>query len=141
MIRRTRVIILGKKTVRYDRGDATVYTVPTLLQCRDRRDADDLERMIRGAGYYPTFHWPSEMLEFVRGVKDEVRSTGIEDREYHFRVRPERRDGKVQVKVEVKKKEGGARFSLKGVWACPPFHRYLWDNVEGLYTSLLPSRP
>jgi len=38
----------------------------------------------------------------------------------------------VQVRLEVKAKEGGTRFVLKGVWACPPFHRYLWDSVPGL---------
>jgi hypothetical protein len=36
------------------------------------------------------------------------------------------------VKVEVRRKEEGARFMLKGIWACPPFHRYLWDSVQEL---------
>jgi len=137
--RRTRVVILGKGTRRWDRDGVTEYTVPTLLQCQDRRDVEALDDMLRGAGYHPAFHWPSEMMEFIWGVKDEVRKSGVSDRDYFFKVRPEKRDGSIQVKVEVKRKEGG-RFILKGVWGCPPIHRFLWDGVQDLYKSKLQTR-
>ena len=55
---------------------------------------------------------------------------------HYFKVRPEKRDGKVQIKAEVKAKAGG-KFVLKGVWSCPPLHRYLWDGVADLFTSKL----
>jgi len=140
VLRRTRVVILGKGTRKWDRGGSNEYTVPTLFQCRDRMDAESLEGMLRGAGYHPTFHWPSEMLDFIWKVKDEIRKTGVDDRCNFFKVRPEKRDGAVQIKVEVKAKEGGTRFFVKGVWSCPPFHRFLWDSVPGLLKSKIPIR-
>jgi len=133
VIRRTRVIILGKGTRRSDRGGTSEFCVPTLFQCRNRVDCENLEDMLRGAGYHPTFHWPSEMMEFIWGVKDVVRKTGVDEKVNFFKVRPEIREGKVQVKVEVKAKEGGVRFTLKGVWGCPPVHRYLWDSFPNLF--------
>jgi len=93
VIRRTRVVILGKGTRRWDRGGTTEYTVPTLFQCRDRADAEAMESMLRGAGYHPTFHWPSEILDFIWMIKDEVRKTGVDDKVNFFKVRPERRGG------------------------------------------------
>jgi len=139
VIRRTRVIIMGKATSRRERGGETVFTVPTLFQCKDRRDTEDLEGMLRGAGFFPAFHWPAEMMDFVGGVREEVKKMGYSEREYFFKVRPEKRDGCVQVKVEIKAKQGANRFALKGVWACPPLHKYLWDSVQGLFTSKLRS--
>ncbi len=138
--RRTRVIVLGRGTRRYDRGGVVEFTVPILFQCQDKRDTEAMEDILRGAGYHPTIHWPSEVMEFVWGVKDQVRKMGISDRDYFYKVRPEKREGKVQIKVEVKPKDGGGRFVLKGVWACPPIHRFLWDGVQDLYKSKLGGR-
>ena len=135
VMKKTRIIILGKGTRRMDRGGTSEYNVPTLFQCRDRGDAEALEGILRGAGYHPTFHWPSEILEFIWAVKGEVRKTGIDEKVNYFKVRPERRDGGVQIRVEVKAKEGGTRFTVKGIWACPPIHRYLWDSFPGLLKS------
>ncbi len=140
VIRRTRLIVLGKSTKRWDRDGISEYSVPILFECRDRRDADSLDSALRGAGYFPTFHWPTEILDFITGVKDEVKKGGVSDTTHFFKVRPEKRDGRMQVKVEVKPKAGG-RFVLKGVWMCPPVHRHLWDSVEGLYRSRLETRP
>jgi len=133
VIKKTRVIILGKGTRRWDRGGTSEYCVPTLFQCRNRGDCESLEEILRGAGYHPTFHWPSEMLEFIWGVKDVVRKTGVDEKVNFFKVRPEIRDGRVQVKLEVKAKEGGVRFTLKGIWGCPPVHRHLWDSFPDLF--------
>jgi len=77
VIRRTRLIVLGKGTKRWERGGQVEFSVPLLFQCRDRRDAESLDSMLRGAGYFPTFHWPVEMMDFVGGVKDEVRKMGV----------------------------------------------------------------
>jgi hypothetical protein len=133
IIRRTRVIIMGKGTSRRMRDSDEEYSVPTLFQCRDRRDAGDLESIMRTAGYFPSFHWPKEMMEFVGGVREEVKSRGIDDRANYFRIRPEVRDGAVMVKVEVKPKEGAGRFSLKGLWPLPPLNRALWDDIQEIY--------
>jgi hypothetical protein len=141
VLRRTRVVVLGKRTTRRTvRDNRTEFSVPILFQCRDRRDTEDLDNILRGAGYYPSFHWPREMMEFVGGVREEVKRQGYSDREYFYKVRPEVRDGVLQVKVEVKPKEGNGRFSLKGVWGCPPLQRQLWETVPGLFKSKLVGR-
>jgi hypothetical protein len=141
ILKRTRVVVLGKRTVRRTaRDDRTEFSVPILFQCRDRRDAEDLDSILRGAGYYPSFHWPREIMDFVGAVREEVRKMGFSDREYFQRIRPEYRDGALQIKAEVKQKEGNGRFQLKGVWGCPPLRRQLWDAVPDLLKSKLRGR-
>ncbi len=135
IIRRTRIVIMGKSTSRRLRDSDVEYSVPTLLQCRDRRDTEDLEAILRAAGYFPSFHWPREMMEFVGRVRDEVKQQGVDDRVNFSRVRPGMREGKLMVKVEVKPKEGLHRFSLKGLWDIPPMNRVLWDDVQDMFRS------
>lgn len=136
IMKRTRIVILGRGTVRQDRNSGVEYTVPTLFQCRDRRDAEDLDFLVREAGWFPSFHWPREIIEMVNHARDEVRQQGYAERDYYVRVRPERREGGLMLKAEVKPKAGG-RFTLKGLWSCPPLHRMLWDSVPDLMRSKL----
>ncbi len=42
IMRRTRVVIMGKATRRRLRDQDEEYLVPTMFQCRDRRDAEEL---------------------------------------------------------------------------------------------------
>ncbi len=76
IMRRTRVIILGKKTVASSSRGRSVYTVPVLLECQSKSEAGDLDAILKRAGYFSTFHWPQEMVSFVEGVRDEVRKMG-----------------------------------------------------------------
>jgi hypothetical protein len=62
IMRRTRIVIMGKTTSRRLRDRDEEFSVPTLFQCRDRRDTEDLEAIRRTAGYFPSFHWPREMI-------------------------------------------------------------------------------
>jgi len=133
IMRRTRVVIMGKATSRSLRDTEEEFSVPTLFQCRDRRDAEDLESIMRTAGFFPSFHWPREMMEFVGGVREEVKGRGFDDRSNYIRVRPEVRDGALMVKVEVKPKDGTGRFSLKGLWPIPPLNRVLWDDILDIF--------
>jgi len=138
LLRRTRVVVLGKRTVRRTaRDDRTEFSVPILFQCRDRRDAEDMDTILRGAGYYPRFHWPREIMDYVGAVREEVRNMGFSDRDYYQRIRPEYRDRTLQIKAEVKQKEGNGRFQLKGMWGCPPLRWQLWDAVLDLLKSKL----
>jgi hypothetical protein len=137
IMRRTRVVIMGKTTSRRLRDRDEEFSVPTLFQCRDRRDTEDLEAIMRTAGYFPSFHWPREMMEFVGGVREAVKSGGVDDRSNFFRVRPEVRDGSLMVKVEVKPKEGMGRFTLKGLWPIPPLNRVLWDDIPNIFEPKL----
>jgi len=137
IMRRTRIVILGKTTSRRMRDSDVEFSVPTLFQCRDRRDTEDLDSVLRTAGYFPSFHWPKEMMEFVGGVKGVVGQQGVDTRANYLRVRPEVREGNLMVKVEVKPKEGQGRFTLKGLWNIPPLQRALWDDVPDLFVSKL----
>ena len=133
IIRRTRIVILGKGSSRWERDGEAEFSVPTLFQCRDRRDTEELEQLLRRAGYFPGFHWPKEIMEFVNKVREEVGKQGFDNRDFHFRVRPEVREGVMMVKAEVKPKEGMGRFSLRGLWSCPPLDRFLWDDVQDMF--------
>lgn len=139
IISRTKIVILGRGTVRREGRSGDEFTVPTLFQCRDRRDTEDLEAILREAGWYPTFHWPKEVLEMVNHARDEVRRMGFSERDYFVKVRPEKREGKTMLRAEVKPKAGG-RYMLKGLFLCPPLHRVLWDNVPDLLRSQLLDR-
>jgi hypothetical protein len=127
LIRRTRIIILGKETVKRTRGRDTIYSVPILLECRNEEDKIELEGILRTADYYGTYHWPTESLEFIRGVRDEVRKLGYREDRNYIRIRPEEREGKVQVRADVKDKAGG-RFWAVGTWNIPPADRELWGK-------------
>jgi len=133
VLKRTRVVVLGKRTVERCEEGESIQCVPILLQCQDRKDAQELEGILKGAGYFPTLHWPEEMMEFIKGVREEVRRRGVTEQESWIRVRPEEEEGRVRIRVDTKPKAGG-RFRLEGVWGCPPLNRGLWEMVEGLYT-------
>jgi len=134
IMRKTRVAILGKKTeVRRDKDrNRSIHTVPVLLECQNKSDRDELEYMLRKAGYFPTFHWPTEMLEFIGGVREEMRKNGYAE-SYFVRIRPEERNGQMQIRADVKLKNGG-RFQPKAFWKCPPLQREFWPMIEGLYS-------
>lgn len=140
VMRRTRVVILGKRTVRWESGGEEHFSVPTLFQCRDQRDLEELEGMLRSAGYFPTFHWPKEMVEFVGKVRDQLRDQGVRHDSHFVKVRPEHRNGKLLIKAEVKPKVGNGRFVLKGLWPCPPKDRAFWDDVPNMFSSVLENR-
>jgi hypothetical protein len=134
IMRRTRIILLGKKTeMRKERG-RTIYTVPVLLECQNKSDAEDLDMAMRKAGYFATFHWPGEMREFVAKVREKLAGEGYGE-SYFVRVRPEERGGEMLVKADVRLKNGG-RFQTKGYWKCPPAQREYWEMLGGLYTPL-----
>jgi hypothetical protein len=119
IMRRTRLVILGRKTAPVQIRGRTVYTVPVLLECQNRVDAGDLEVMLKKAGYFSSFHWPREITEFINGVREEVRKMGFRDGTHFIQIRPEERGGRVQIRADVKEKNGG-RFYPKAVWQCPP---------------------
>jgi hypothetical protein len=136
IMRKTRIVILGRKTSASSYRGKTVHTVPILLECQNKAEAFDLDSMLRQAGYFSTFHWPQEMVEFVNGVRNEVRKMGFSDQTHYIRVRPEERGGNVQIRADIKEKKGG-RFVPKAVWICPPANRQLWERINGLYEPRL----
>jgi hypothetical protein len=135
VLKGTRVVVLGKRTEERREGGETIQSVPILLQCQDRKDAQELERTLKGAGYFPTLHWPDVMMDFIKGVREEVRGRGVSEQGSWIRVRPEEVEGRVRIRVDSKAKAGG-RFRLEGVWVCPPLNRVLWEVMKGMYTPL-----
>ncbi len=105
-IRRTRVVIPVKKTVAGSVRGRTTYTIPVLLECHNKIDAGDLDVILKSSGYFSAFHWPQEMVEFVEGVREEVRKMGYRESTHYIRVRPEKGGG-VQIQADVKEKMGG----------------------------------
>jgi hypothetical protein len=129
---KTRVVILGRKTVAASNRGRTVYTVPVLLECQNKGDAGELDMILKRAGYFSAFHWPQEMVGFVEGVREEMRKLGYRENTHYIRVRPEERGG-VQIRADMKGKNGG-RWLAKAVWQCPPLNRELWECLNGLFS-------
>jgi hypothetical protein len=135
VLRRTRVVVLGNRTEGRREGEQTIQSVPILLQCQDMRDVQVIEGILKEAGYFPTLHWPEEMMEFIKGVREEVRRRGVDGRECWVRIRPVEEEGRIRIRVDTKAKSGG-RFRLEGVWRCPPLYKGYWEKEKGLFTPL-----
>jgi len=132
VLRRTRLVVLSKRSERKQDLGRTVFTVPMLFECQDRSDAQIIERTLRHGGYSPCFYWPSETMEFIGRLRDKVQAMDNRGRYSLVRIRPEEREGCIMLRVDTRTKMG-ERFVTKGWWGCPPLNRMLWESVEGLY--------
>jgi hypothetical protein len=127
ILRRSRVYILGKGTEEKVLGKEKVYTAPLLVKCGSQVEKGRLEGMLRRGGVRVAFHWPKEMLEFVDEVRGRVEGMGYRKEEYFIKVRPYKVDGVLQLRAEVRRKDGkGEGFTRVGSWSCPPLARNLW---------------
>jgi hypothetical protein len=136
IMNRTRIQILGRKTEQRKLRNGSIHTVPILLECQDRRDASDLDGILKRGGYFCGFHWPKEVVEFMTGIRSEVRKQGYREEDHYVKVRPEERGGEVRIRAEVKAKNGG-RWQMVAVWQCPPLNRNMWESVKGLYKPVV----
>jgi hypothetical protein len=136
IVRRTRIQIMGKSTELRKGKDRSIYTVPVLLECQDRVEADDLDAILRRAGYFCSFHWPQEALEFVNLIREEVRKQGFPEQSHYVKVRPEMRSGTIRIRADTKAKNSG-RWTLSAVWQCPPLNKEWWGLIEGLYKPVI----
>jgi len=134
VLRRTRVVVLGKRTEGRKVGERTIWTVPILFECLDKKDAEDLEWCLRGGGVFPTVHWPDEIMDFITSIKREVRE-GSSGQGSWIKVRPVEGVGQVRIRVETKF-NGVGRFRVRGEWACPPLKKELWTEVKGLFDPI-----
>jgi hypothetical protein len=139
LLRRTRIIILGKETVAVTVRGKRLYTVPVLLECRNEDDKEELSDILRDAEYFGTYHWPIEIMDFVKAVRENVKRMGYSEDRQFIRIRPEEREGRMQLKADVKEKNGG-RFWLVATWGIPPLDKQLrgpnelvakWMRAEG----------
>jgi len=125
---KTRVIVLGKETESRTVSQKTIETAPILLECRTETDKKGIEDILKGAGIFPVHYWPTECLDFVRNVREEVRKMGYREEEYFIRIRPEEKDGRFEIRGDVKDKIGGSGFRKVATWDIPPADKGLWDR-------------
>ena len=121
LLRRTRVVVLGKETALRFIGNwpgEGVYSVPMLLECRSEVEREELEDILRNGGFHSTYHWPEELLDFVNGARGEIRKKGFVEGSHFIRIRPMERKGRIVLKGDVKDKEGG-RFQVVAIWELP----------------------
>jgi hypothetical protein len=138
IMRKTRIVLLGKKTESKRERGRVMNTVPVLLELQSRQDTDELETMLRKVGYFSAFHWPTEIKEFVGKIREGLVSEGYG--ETHFiRIRPEEKGGEVLIRADVRLKNGG-KFQTKGFWKCPPAEKAFWGMITGMYAPLSSSQ-
>jgi hypothetical protein len=75
-------------------------------------------------------------MEFVNGIREDVRKNGCSEQDYYVKVRPEDRGGEIRIRADVKEKNGG-RWQMKAIWSCPPLNRDLWVLNEDLYAPVV----
>jgi hypothetical protein len=105
--------------------------VPILITCGCRNVKDRLEAIVKKAGMAVSPQWPKECMEFVDKVREKVEKMGFGKKEYYTRVRPARVDGRVFLRVETKKKEGG-KFRGLGYWRAPPLDKAHWKRITNM---------
>jgi hypothetical protein len=44
---------------------------------RTEEDKREMETILRGAGLFCSYHWPLAGLDFVKGVRDQVKKEGV----------------------------------------------------------------
>ena len=104
VIGRTRVSLLGKGTEVKQYKGRTINTMPVLLECRTEEDKRELGEILQEAGWHSSFEWPEECMEFVREVRKEIRKLGYVDNKHDIKIRPEIRNGRVEIRGEVREK-------------------------------------
>jgi hypothetical protein len=70
-------------------------------------------------------------MEFVDRIREKVETMGFGKKEYYARVRPVVKDGRVLLRVDTKRKEGGT-FKGLAYWRAPPINKEYWTRIIGL---------
>ncbi len=123
-----RIDVLGKSTSMKEVGKGRIHTVPILITCGCKNVKDRLEGIVRKAGLVATFQWPQECMEFVDKIREKVETMGYAKKEYYTRIRPTLVNGKVLLRVDTKRKEGG-RFEGLAYWRAPPKNKECWRRI------------
>jgi hypothetical protein len=126
-----RISILGKCTSMKDSEKGRIHTVPILITCGCRNVKERLEAILKKAGLAASTQWPKECMEFVDRLRGKAETMGFGKKEYYTRVRPAQVDGRVFLRVETKKKEGG-KFKGLGYWRVPPLDKVLWKRITNI---------
>jgi len=127
---RTRVVVLGKGTTKME--EEGKWSVPILLCCQGRGEKDEIERMLKSAGYTTLFYWPDSMVSFVRGAREELKRKGFEERKFDVKIRPERKDGRLVIRADVRTKDRGV-FRPEVYWRVPGDRKLMEELGIGTY--------
>jgi hypothetical protein len=128
IMRVARVEILGKCTSPKETAKGMINTVPVLITCGCRNMKDRLEVLVRKAGMNTSFQWPKECMEFVDKIREKVDEMGYGRKDFYTKVRPILIEGRVFIRADTKKKEGG-KFEGLAYWRVPPRDKEYWKRV------------
>jgi hypothetical protein len=131
IMRGARVEILGKCTSPKETGKGRIHTVPVLITCGCRNMKDRLEVLVRKAGLSTSFQWPKECMEFVDKIREKVEKMGYGRKDFYTKVRPILIEGRVFLRADTKKKEGG-KFEGLAYWRVPPTDKEYWKRITKL---------
>jgi hypothetical protein len=125
------VEVLGKCTTEKRLGEGKIHTVPILISCGCKNVKGRLERIVRNAGLVASFQWPKESMEFVQKIREKVEAMGFGRKEYYTRIRPVTKEGRVLLRADTKRKEGG-KFEGLAYWRAPPMDKEYWSRINGM---------
>jgi chromosome segregation ATPase len=125
------VEVLGKSTTVKRIGEGKIHTVPILISCGCRNMKGRLERIVRNAGLVASFQWPKESMEFVEKIREKVEAMGFGRKEYYTRIRPVTKEGRVLLRADTKRKQGG-KFEGLAYWRAPPIDKEYWSIINGM---------
>jgi hypothetical protein len=90
-----------------------------------------MEVIVRKAGLVTSFQRPKECMEFVGKVREKVETMGFSEKEFYTRIRPALAHGRVLLRVDTKRKEGG-KFKGLAYWRAPPKDKECWKRIIGM---------
>jgi hypothetical protein len=128
ILRGARVEILGKCISSKETGKGRIYTVQVLITCGCRNMKDRLEALVRKVGLSTSFQWPKECMEFVDKIREKVDVMGYSRKDHYTKVRPVLIEGRVFLRADTKKKEGG-KFEELAYWRVPPTDKEYWKRT------------
>ncbi len=131
IMRGATVEVLGKSTTEKRIGEEKIHTVPILISCGCKNVKGRLERIVRNAGLVASFQWPKESMEFVEKIREKVEAMGFGRKEYYTRIRPVTKEGRVLLRADIKRKEGG-KFEGLAYWRAPPMDKEYWSRINGM---------
>jgi hypothetical protein len=114
--RTAKIIPVGRKTTKRQVEGKDIVTVPILIKIDDRDSRWQAEECLRKSKIHPTFHWPQGMIGHVKKFRQDIVDSGIDDKDYYIRIRPEDRNGKLRIRGDIKKRiAADLRLRLTGV--------------------------
>jgi hypothetical protein len=131
ILKGARIDILGQSTNTKEIGKGRIHTVPVLITCGCKNAKGRLEAIVRKASLVASFQWPKECMEFVDKVREKVETMGFGKEEFYTRIRPAVVHGRVLLRVDTKRKEGG-KFKGLAYWRAPPKDKECWKRIIGM---------